>query len=410
MSVSKWFKRLVLKFRAWRDDVKAAIEEAAKPRPEPGTETPHAPTGEWPLACTRIEAAMVTPLFVMRDTAQVKAQAKALKAGGFNAVASLIDLQSGRDYIFPGRTATALDPKCRENIERVLDAGITPLIMLKNDWAVWGAPSSTIPSINGQPRTQAAFYASDLLANDKRLLASLKDLFPYVHFQLSIEPQVAESAGFALALAGHLREAGFQGRIIVNPVGAALAAHQAIQGALDEAGCEIASSWHAATPPPYRVWNTDGRPDINAGNAQAVLSQLRAHGEFILWSQQLANSPTGIPAGYLAAGTPAPVPTPSEPVQAGDNTFLWKPVSESRQGRCAVITPANLTLSKVHVAGANNTAEYAGRANGNRQHWFQNKTGSAFGANVKVEAFDKASGKIIRTWTVPNGAARWGSN
>ena len=409
MSVSKWFKRLAEKLRAWRDDVRAAIEErieAAKPKPEAPPES----SGEWPLACQKIEAAMVTPLFVMADVAQVKAQAKALKAGGFNAVASLVDLQSGRNYIFPGRTATALEPTCRENIERVLDAGLTPIIIIRNDWAVWGAPNSVIPSVGGQPTSAAAFYSDAILANEKRMLSSLADLFPYVHFQLSIEPQVAESAGFALRLATQLRADGFKGRIIVNPVGAALAAHQAIQGALDEAGCEIASSWHAATPPPYKIWNTDGRPDINSGNAQSILKAIRASGkEFILWSQELANSPNGIPAGYLAASAPAPVPTPSEPVQAGDNTFLWKPVSESRQGRCAVITPANLNVSKVHVNGANQTAEYAGRANGNRQHWFQNKTGAAYGANVKVEAF-AANGAVLRTWTVPNGAARWGSN
>lgn len=407
MSVSSWFKRVMVKFRAWRDDVKGAIEEAAKPRPEP---VPDAPTGEWPLACTRIEAAMVTPLFVMADVAQVKAQAKALKAGGFNAVASLVDLQSGRNYIFPGRTATALEPTCRENIERVLDAGLTPIIIIRNDWAVWGAPNSVIPSVGGQPASAAAFYSDAILANEKRMLSSLADLFPYVHFQLSIEPQVVESAGFALRLATQLRADGFKGRIIVNPVGAALAAHQAIQGALDEAGCEIASSWHAATPPPYKIWNTDGWPDINSGNVQSILKAIRASGkEFILWSQELANSPNGIPAGYLAASSPAPTPAPSEPVQAGDNTFLWKPVSESRQGRCAVITPANLNVSKVHVNGSNQTAEYAGRANGNRQHYFQKATGAAYGVNVKVEAF-AANGAVLRTWVVPNGAARWGSN
>lgn len=105
--------------------------------------------------------------------------------------------------------------------------------------------------------------------------------------------------------------------------------------------------------------------------------------------------------------TPA---TPEQPsVPQGDNTFLWKPVSESRQGRCAVITPANLNVSKVHLNGINDTAEYAGRANGERQHFFQRKTGAAYGRNVSVEAID-ASGAVLRKWTVPDGAARWGSN
>lgn len=364
----------------------------------------------WPKACKQIHAAMVTPCAVYKNAKQVTRQARQLrKSGLYNCVCTLVDLQSGRSYIFPGRSATRLASKCRKNIHRILSARMTPLIIIRNDWAA-RTRRGVIPSINGQPSTTAAFYNSACLENEKKFLKDISDLFPYIHIQLSIETDQAASAQFALELARYLRAAGFQGRVIVNPVGAALAAHQAMQAALSAAGCEIASSWHAATPPPYKIWNTDGRPDINAGNAQAVLSQLRAHGEFILWSQELANSPNGIPAGYLAAGAPAPVLTPSEPVQAGDNTFLWKPVSESRQGRCAVITPANLTLSKVHVAGANNTAEYAGRANGNRQHWFQNKTGSAFGANVKVEAFDKASGKVVRTWVVPNGGARWGSN
>lgn len=127
--------------------------------------------------------------------------------------------------------------------------------------------------------------------------------------------------------------------------------------------------------------------------------------------QEQPAKPETPPAKPETPDTPTKPETPAEPsVPQGDNSFLWKPVAETRGGVVAVITPANLTLSKVHVAGANHTREYAGRANGDRQHWYQDRTGSAFGANVKIEAFDKASGKVIRVWTVPNGAARWASH
>lgn len=108
--------------------------------------------------------------------------------------------------------------------------------------------------------------------------------------------------------------------------------------------------------------------------------------------------------------TPTKPETPAEPsVPQGDNSFLWKPVAETRGGVVAVITPAKLTVKLVKVNGVNDTAEYAGRANGNRQHFFQRKTGSAYGRNVSVEAID-ASGSVLRKWTVPDGGARWASN
>lgn len=91
------------------------------------------------------------------------------------------------------------------------------------------------------------------------------------------------------------------------------------------------------------------------------------------------------------------------PVPAGDNTFLWKPVSETRQGRAAVLLPANITATTITVNGEA-PVEYVGRQNGNRQQYFLGKTGSAYGSNVKVVAVGTG-----RQWTVPNGAARWGA-
>jgi hypothetical protein len=363
-----------------------------------------------PLACTFIRGAMVTPMFVYLDSGQVKSQSAALKSAGFNAVVSLVDLQSGRSYIFPGRSPTALAAQTRANIEHVLNAGLTPILIVRNDWAA-RTRTGVIPSIGGQPATSEAFYAANLLENDKVFLRSLADLFPYVHFQLSIEPDVPESALYALRLAEDLRAAGFRGRILLNPTVEAMYAHQSILPALSAAGCEFARSWHDAAPSPDNVWSTDGRTAINAGNAQSVIAALKASGkEYILWSQELSNAPNGIPAGYLSAAPVTPPVTPPTSEPEGDQTFLWKPISESRQGRACAIIPAKLGKLSVRINGSGaHVAEVTGPANGNRWHYFLKQTGSAYGRNVSVEALD-ASGALKRKWVVPDGGVRWGSN
>jgi hypothetical protein len=92
--------------------------------------------------------------------------------------------------------------------------------------------------------------------------------------------------------------------------------------------------------------------------------------------------------------------------EAGDNTFLWKPVADN-DGRLVVLLPANLTASTVTVKGESPTS-YTGRGNGNRQHFRFGKAGSAYGQNVSVIAY--AGGSVLRQWTVPNGGSRWTSN
>ena len=103
----------------------------------------------------------------------------------------------------------------------------------------------------------------------------------------------------------------------------------------------------------------------------------------------------------------APAETPAEADKpagvVGDNSFLWKPVSESRGGRAAVLLPANIAASSITVNGEG-PADSVGRTNGGRQTYFLKRTGSAYGANVKVVAVGTG-----RAWTVPNGGARWGS-
>jgi hypothetical protein len=408
--MSKWLKSLEDQFRKLRDKVLALIKGASDDPTTPDTPstpdtptTPEVPDGEWPKACTRIEAAMVTPLFVHNTPATVSSQAKALRAGGFNAIASLVDLQTGRNYIFPGRTATALVTRCKDNIERVLSAGLTPVIIIRNDWALTGAPTSSIPSVGGQPASAADFYSATRLENEKQFLDRLTALFPYIHIQLSIESELKEAATFSLALATHLRAIGFNNRILINPIDEAQTETTKILALLTAQRCEIARTWHSASPSPDKIWNTDGRPDVNSGNVQSVLKTIRASGkEFILWTQELANSPTTIPSGYLAATAPT---TPTTPPVADSNTFLWKPASDN-DGKLAVLLPANIDASAVTVNGERH-ARYTGRANGNRQHFRFNKPGSSYGANAKVVATLTAGG--TKTWTVPNGGARWES-
>ncbi len=92
--------------------------------------------------------------------------------------------------------------------------------------------------------------------------------------------------------------------------------------------------------------------------------------------------------------------------EVGDNTFLWKPVSETRNGRAVVLLPANMTASTITVNGES-PAEAARRANGNRQHFYLRQTGSAYGQNVAVIAF--SGGSVLRQWTIPDGGSRWTS-
>lgn len=104
--------------------------------------------------------------------------------------------------------------------------------------------------------------------------------------------------------------------------------------------------------------------------------------------------------------TPAPGPvTPvTDPVTPpASNTFLWKPASDN-DGCLVILLPASVNASGVTVNGEAHKA-YTGRANGNRQHYRFRKPGASYGVNVAVVAKLTAGG--VKTWTVPNGSARW---
>lgn len=257
---------------------------------------------DWPKACSKINAAMITPLLVYSDNNQVKKQAKALADSKYyNSVCSLVDLQAGRGYIFAGRTATKLNSKCEKNIKTVLGEGITPIIIIRNDWAVRNSWRQSIPSIGGPaPANHADFYGASRLETEKEFVKSLEKYFDYVHIQLSIEAENVESAQFALELAKYLRSIGFKNKLIINPYSKAIHAHEVIRSKLDEQGIIWARSYHGTAVPPDPIWNTDGNTSVNSLNAKEWINKCNnGKREYIIWSQDFSNCPNGIPQGYL---------------------------------------------------------------------------------------------------------------
>lgn len=357
----------------------------------------------------KLRAAMVTPMFVYRDTSMVRSQAAALKAAGYNAVASLVDLQTGegqRDYIVKGRTATKLTDRCEKNIQAVIDAGLIPILIVRNDWAV-RRNAGSVPSIGGQPDTPADFYSATRLRYEREFLDSLAPFYDRIHIQLSIEPEDPVSAHFALQLARHLRAAGFTNRIFINPYASAIPAHESIRAALDASRVEWARSHHGENTPPDTVWNTDGDTAVNGSNVRSRVRLMEASGKgWILWTQSLANCQGNIPAEYLDVGlADAALATNLTGKERG---FLWKPVSDEK--KLVVLLPAAFagktsTAGSLHYGGSQlEPARYTGVANGGREHYRFSKPGAAYPAGVEFKITDVSGASWA--WTITKPGAR----
>lgn len=408
---------------------------------------PEQPTGPaaWPQACARLNCAMATPMLSMTDTGMVGKQAAQLKAAGFNSVAALVDLQPGRPYIQDGRTAAALTSKGRDNLDAILSAGLTPLVIIRNDWACrTGKPY--VPSCGGNPGG-VAFYSQKRLENEIAFVRSLEKYFPHVHLQLSIESGFAEAAAFALDLAQQIRKLGFAGRLIVNPYGEAVAAHDKIKASLALAGVEWARSWHGDGLPPDKIWNTDGNAAITDSNFAAWRDKLKAsQREFILWTNTLANSPDEFPMLPQAGSVPATPPAadaganlsdaealalmaqkqfmegadrnsplalmqfkrfgsrithvgggckPNDPVS---EEYLWKPVGDSTKKLVILLGASVPTFASVSVNGETVTGMSLG--NGWRPTMRFSRPGAGYGSSVKLVV--EGVGSCI----IPNGGQR----
>ena len=362
----------------------------------------------------RLRAAMVTPMFVYRDTSLVRSQAAALKAAGYNAVASLVDLQTGegqRDYIVKGRAATKLTAAATANLTAVIDAGLTPVVIIRNDWAV-RRKAGSVPSIGGQPDTPADFYSATRLRYEKDFLDSLAPLFDHIHIQLSIEPEHPASADFALQLARHLRAAGFVNRIFINPYASAIPAHESIRAALDAERVEWARSHHGENTPPDTVWNTDGDTAVNGSNVRSRVRLMEASGKgWILWTQSLANCQGNIPAEYLDVGLADAASATS--LTGKERGFLWKPIGDNSK-KLRVLLPPQFTglvdLNSVELWHAGSKIETLAAigpgnpiAGGPREHFAGDKQGGAYAAGVQVRASAEA---VTWAWTIPSPAGR----
>lgn len=358
----------------------------------------------------KLRAAMVTPMFVYRDAALVRSQAAALKAAGYNAVASLVDLQTGdgqRDYVVKGRSATKLTDAATANIQAVIEYGLTPVVIIRNDWAV-RRKAGSVPSIGGQPDSPADFYSATRLRYEREFLDSLAPFYDRIHIQLSIEPEDPVSADFALQLARHLRAAGFTNRIFINPYASAIPAHESIRAALDSERVEWARSHHGENTPPDPVWNTDGDTAGNGSNVRTRVQLMEASGKgWILWTQSLANCPGDIPAEYLDVGLAAAA-APDTNLTGAERGFLWKPVSDEK--KLVVLLPAAFT-SRTSTSGAIyagsqklEAARYTGVANGGREHYRFAMPGASYPAGVEFRISD-VSGSTW-AWTINKPAAR----
>lgn len=253
---------------------------------------------KWPDAAKEIRAAMITPIFVMRDAKRVRDLCRKLKnSPHYTCANGLVDLQDGRDYIFRGRTADRLNSKTERNIRICLNEGVTPLIITLNTWAARHTETDFfIPSWGGiAPKDQRAFFNDVRLAHEIEFLKSLKPYWKYVHFQLSIEVGHPDGALFALTQARWLRGNGFRNRILINPYTPSLAAHEELRKQFDDVRVDWARTYSGRVPPPPnygKIWNSDGCP-----TTISHLSVMRDFGEHIVWSGELAQGE--LPAEYL---------------------------------------------------------------------------------------------------------------
>ena len=94
------------------------------------------------------------------------------------------------------------------------------------------------------------------------------------------------------------------------------------------------------------------------------------------------------------------------PDTSGDNTFIWKPISES-DGRLVVIIPSRLLADACSVttsAGGVTWGRGIGRHNNKREHFRYPQPGAQYGRNVSVVSYYQ--GAETGRWTVPDGSQR----
>jgi len=104
---------------------------------------------------------------------------------------------------------------------------------------------------------------------------------------------------------------------------------------------------------------------------------------------------------------PEPVPEVTEPT-TGNNTFLWKPISESN-GRLVILFPFSLRgkmkSGLIEYNGGREKGVFATDThNGNRPHYRFNHAGGHYGG--PCVAIAELLDGTYKQWNIPNGAER----
>jgi len=385
----------------------------------------------------RLQAAMITPIFVNKNSNNVRSIVQQLKSSSdFNSVCGLVDLQRGRRYIFDGRSSTKLESKTKKNIQICIDEGIRPVVIIRNDWATRKNSAGSnyyVPSVGGISNNNN-FYKNNKLSNEKEFVLNLfKEFENKIDIQLNIEPDDVRSAQFGITLGEYIREIGFKGRIITNPLGRANVAFESLKAQMNKHDIIFARSRNNDDFGNDPIINTDGNLNVNSGNAKSYIdrmNQKNSEDGWILWSKELSNVSTKIPDGYIRKKS-NPQPEPDDgfvdtgrggrydyPPEKGSTVFLWKPVSESTGSVFALTTYERwLETKKVYVGKLNAQGLFSllenfkwhrssePGVNGWRLHWKGNKPGSGYSAPIwlREETFD---GRIFEYY-LPNPALRY---
>jgi len=137
---------------------------------------------------------------------------------------------------------------------------------------------------------------------------------------------------------------------------------------------------------------------------------LNLSGSFGNANAHLSITGPGIENQNPAPGTAGEIGKPGETVSGSGGGFLWKPVSDSRGGICAILLPSKYRHEqfnkKLSINGQENEVKDwpAKYANGNRMHIFLKKQGKSYGGPVTI-IFGLANGGSVK-WEVPDGAKR----
>ena len=247
-----------------------------------------------------VRALMFTPAFVHVDQATVRSVARqASKSSNYNAILSTIDLQSGRGYIFEGRTGTGIHPQAVSNIKAIKSAGLKPIVIVRNDWAARTGTGS-IPSI-GRKGSNSNFYTSDLLQQETVFISNLVDtLGASTSVMLGFEANAPQSVDFYLELIKNARQvAGLKGVIYVNFIGGARGVAESKRSEFAKFNAKFATSQNTlGFNLGEDVINTDGNMGINASNVKGVIDTLKSTGKpYFLWSDETRQS--SVPPEYF---------------------------------------------------------------------------------------------------------------